>query len=109
LKANAEKRTYERHRLSADVTFSYFNKEPSYFAQILNLGSDGMCFNSSLLLKPGATVCIHLKKIHSESSGTGLCEGLRYVTLAEVKWCNEVPGAEVSHYEVGAKYFEPVY
>jgi len=106
---NTEKRTHERHSLSADVTFSYFNKEPSYFTQVLNHGSGGMCFNSSLLLKPEATVCIHLKKIHPEASGTGSCEGLRSVTLGTVKWCREVPGDEISHYEVGVKYFEPVY
>ena len=106
---NAEKRTYERYSLCADVAFSYFNKEPSYFTQTLNFGSGGMCFNSSILFNPGATVCIHLKKIHSEAAGTGVCEGLRSVTLGTVKWCREVPGHETPHYAVGVKYFEPAY
>jgi hypothetical protein len=106
---NTEKRSHGRQCLSADVTFSYFNKESSYFAQALNFGSGGMCINSSLLLKPGATLCIHLKKIHPEASGTGFCEGVRFVTLGEVKWCSEVPGDKTSHYAVGVKYFEPAY
>lgn len=106
---NTERRSYERHKLSADVTFSHFNKDPSYFAQTLNFGSGGMCINSSLLLKPGATVCIHLKKIHPKASGTGFCEGVRSVTLGEVKWCSEVPGNDTPHYAAGVKYFESVY
>lgn len=109
VKKKAEKRAYDRNRFSAEVLFSYFNREPSYSAQITNLSARGMCFNSCLLLKPGATICIHLKKIHPESSGKGFCEGLRYVTLAEVKWCSQEPCEETSHYEVGVKYIEPVY
>ena len=106
---NTEKRTYERYSLSADVTFTYFNKEPSSFGQTLNFGSGGMCFRSSLFVKPGTTLYVRLKIIHPKAFDTGLCEGLRSVTLAEVKWCSEVPGDEVSHYGVGLKYFEPVY
>ena len=105
----AEKRAYGRNSFNADVLFSYFNREHSYSAQIMNLGTSGMCFKSSIPLKPGATVCIYLKKIHPEASGTDFCEGLRSVTLADVKWCSEVPGDEVPHFEVGVKYFAPVY
>jgi len=109
MKTNSEKRSYDRHSFSADVVFSYFNKDRSHFAQTLNLGSGGMCFRSGLFLIPGATVCIRLKKIHPNASGEGFCEGLRCVTLAEVKWCSEVPGEEGSHYAAGVKYFEPAY
>ena len=109
MKTNAEKRAYDRHSFGADVVFSYFNKNHSYFAQIMNLGTGGMCFKSSFSLQPGATVNIRLKKIHPNDSGTGFCEGLRSVTLGEVKWCCELPGEEASHYGVGVKYFEPDY
>jgi len=109
MKTNADKRTYERHGLCADLTFSYFNREPSYFAQTLNFGTGGMCFTSSVSLKPGATVNIHLKKIHQNSPGNCFCHGLRNVTLAEVKWCREVTGDKASRYAVGVKYFESIY
>jgi hypothetical protein len=109
MKTKTEKRACDRNSFSADVSFSIFNKEPSYPAQVMNLGVGGMCFNSSQLLKPGATVCIQLEKIHPESSGTDFCAGLQYVTLAEVKWCKQVPGEETPHYEVGVKFFAPVY
>lgn len=109
MKPNSEKRACQRHCYAADIAFSYFNKEHSYDAHTLNIGTGGMCFKSSLFLQPGATVYIRLKKIHPNDSGNGFCEGLRSVTLAEVKWCSEVPGEEASHYGVGVKYFEPDY
>ena len=105
----AEKRAYERHCYSADIAFSYFNKEDSYNAEILNLGTGGMCFKSNLFLQPGATLYVRLKKTHPNGSCSGFCEGLHIVTLAEVKWCHEAPAAEVIPYGVGVKYFEPVY
>lgn len=111
METNEEKRVHERHVFSADVVFSYFNKENSYSAQTMNLSPGGMCLKSSLFLQPRATVYIRLKKIHPDTTIAGLCEGLHYVTLAEVKWCYEVEvaGKETSYYGVGVKYFEPVY
>ena len=109
MKTYAEQRVYDRHTFAADVVVSYFNKNHSYFAQTMNLGTGGMCLKSSFSLQPGATVYIRLKKIHPNDSGTGSCEGLRSVTLAEVKWCSEVPGDEVFQYAAGVKYFEPAY
>ena len=110
MNTQAEKRTYERHCYSADIVLSYFNKEHSYTALTMNIGTGGMCFKSSLFLKPGATVYIRLKKIHPNGSCNGFCEGLHIVTLADVKWCHEeAPGAEALPYGVGVKYFEALY
>ena len=109
MKTYAEQRVYDRHTFAADVVVSYFNKNHSYFAQTMNLGTGGMCLKSSFSFQPGATVYIRLKKIHPNDSGTGSCEGLRSVTLAEVKWCIELPGAKALSYGVGVKYFEAAY
>jgi len=109
MKIQAEKRACQRHCHAADITFSYFNTEHFYKAEALNFGSGGMCFKSGLLLQPGATVCIRLKAVHDDPVGACVCEGLRSVTLAEVKWCREVPGGETSSYGVGVKYFAPAY
>jgi hypothetical protein len=109
METNAEKRACQRNRYAADIAFSYFNKEHSYSAAIVNLGIGGMCFKSNLSLQPGATIYIRLKKIPPNGSCSGFCEGLRSVTLAEVKWCSQVAGDEASLYGVGVKYFEPVY
>jgi hypothetical protein len=109
MKRNAEKRACERHGCSADIAFSYFNNKHSYKAEILNLGVGGMCFKSNLSLHPGATICIRFITNHPAGSGSGFCEGLHLVTLADVKWCHEAPGFDAFPYEVGVKYFEPAY
>ena len=107
MKSNADKRAYERHSYAADIAFSYFNKEHSYNAEILNLGTGGMCFKSNLFLQPGATICARLIKTHPNGSCGGFCEGLHIVTLAEVKWCQEENGADAFPYGVGVKYCLP--
>ena len=109
MKTNVEKRACERHCYAADIAFSYFNKEHSYDAHTLNVGSGGMCFKANLFLKPGATVYIRLKKTYPDGSCNGFCEGLHIVTLAEVKWCQEANGADTLPYGVGVKYFGAVY
>ncbi len=109
MKTNAEKRTCERHSYTASIAFSYFNKESYFDAETLNHCTDGMCFRSSFFLQPGATVYIRVKKFHPNRSCSGLCDGLRSVTLAEVKWCDEELDADVFSYGVGVKYYEPDY
>jgi len=39
MNTHAEKRTCERHCYSADIAVSYFNKEHSYDAHTLNIGT----------------------------------------------------------------------
>ena len=68
-----------------------------------------MCFKSNFFLQPGAVVYIRLKKFHPNNSGTGFCDELRSVTLAEVKWCDEERYADVFPYGIGVKYYEPDY
>ncbi len=109
MSTNAEKRAYERHCYAADIAFSYFNKEHSYTAYTLNIGTGGMCFKSNLFLQPGATLYVRLTKTHPNGSCSGFCEGLHLVTLAEVKWCQEANGADTFPYGVGVKYFGAAY
>jgi len=109
MNTKAEKRAYERHCYSADIAVSYFNKEHSYTAYTLNIGTGGMCFRSNSFLRPGGTIYVRLEKTHPNDSRSGFCEGLHIVTLAEVKWCQEVPNGDAFPYGVGVKYFEPVY
>lgn len=105
----SEKRTYERRTCNALIAFSYFNQPNSYNAKILNCGAGGMCFQSNRFLQPGATVCIRVKEFQCSSSLKDNTDGLRCMSLAEVKWCNELPDAESAAYGVGVKYQPPAY
>ena len=109
MKKNMEKRAFEHWKHNASIAVSYFNQESSFYTQTLNHSLDGMCFQSSFSLQPGATLCIRVKKFNPNDSSTGLSEGLRSVTLAGVKWCSEVPDDKASQYGIGVKYFAPAY
>jgi hypothetical protein len=85
MKTNSEKRVYERHRYAANTAFSYFNKEQSHDTETLNIGTGGMCFKSNLFLQPGSTLYVRLTETHPDGTCSGFCEGLHFVTLAEVK------------------------
>ena len=106
---NSDKRAFERCNCNALIAFSYFNQTNSYDAKVLNYGAGGMCFQSNLFLRPGATVCIRVKEIQFFGSLKDNGECLRCMSLAEVKWCNELPGAESAAYGVGVKYQAPDY
>jgi hypothetical protein len=109
MKAAREKRHDERWQHKAAISFSYFNNESCFDGQTLNYGSGGMCFQSNFFLKPGATVFIRLKGSKPNGFCKGVSEGLRSVTLAEVKWCREIHDIAVPAYSVGVRYFPPAY
>jgi len=104
-----DKRASGRSTCNALISFSHFNQLPSYDAKILNYGAGGMCFQSSHFLRPGAILCIRLKEGQSFASLEDNGNGLRCISLAEVKWCNEMPGTESITYGVGVKYQPPDY
>ena len=105
----ADRRASERHSCDTVAAISYFNQTPSYDARLLNYGAGGMCFRSNLFLRPGTTVCIRVKECRSFGSLKDKGDGLRCLSLAEVKWCHELTGAESAAYGVGVKYQAPAY
>ena len=106
---NSDKRAFERRNCNASMVFSYFNQTKSYDARVLNCCAGGMCFQSNLLLQPGATVCIRVKEFQCSDPPQDNADGLHCMSLAEVKWCNELPAAESTAYRVGVKYQAPTY
>jgi hypothetical protein len=109
MKVVKEKRHDERWQYMAPISFSYFNKESFFDAQTLNYGSGGLCFKSNFFLKPGTIIFIRLKNFNPNGFYNGDSEGLRSVTLAEVKWCGEIHDIDIPVYSVGVGYFPPVY
>ena len=101
---HSDKRAFERRSCNALIALSYFNKANSYDAKVQNYGMGGMCLQSNLFLKPGATVCIRVREYPSSGALPDSADCLRWMSLAEVKWCNELPGTESASYSVGVKY-----
>ena len=106
---NFEKRAYERRNCSALIAVSYFNQTGSYDAMMLNYCDGGICFQSNLSIPTGATICIRLKESQPHDALKDNGGGLRCMSIAEVKWCNELPIADSTAYGIGVKYQAPVY
>jgi hypothetical protein len=104
-----DQRGSERSNCTATIKFSYFNKQPSYEAQILNYSDVGMCFKSEVSLQPDATVYIRLKDAPRQGDFSTDNHGLRSVTLGEVKWCREIQDETKPFYEIGVKYLKVGY
>jgi len=106
---NSDKRAFERRNCNASMVFSYINQTKSYDAKVLNCSAGGICFQSSRYLQPGATVCIRVKEFQCSDSPEETADGLHCMSIADVKWCNELPGADSAAYGVGVKYQAPTY
>ena len=109
MKAKQEKRACERQHSTAPILYSYFNKERFFDAQALNHCANGMYIKSNFFLQPGTAVYIRTKIPPNSRFCSGSHQGLRSVTLAEVKWCKQVNEVNDSYYGVGVKYYEPEY
>ena len=104
-----DKRVCTRQSYQVPIEISYISKEKNVNAMSLNHCEGGMCFESRFPFHPGETLNIRVKEFHPRGPCIGLCEGLRSITLAEVRWCSEVSDAAVSNYRVGIKFYAPVY
>jgi hypothetical protein len=104
-----DKRAYDRQFNSLPIKFSHFNSQGYHEAQVLNHCAGGMCFKSICFLKPGTTVLIKVKSFRPNGACTGICQELRSIALAEVKWCHEVPDARSCLYRIGVQYYESEY
>ena len=110
MKINAEKRAYERFPFKAPILFSYFNNQRYVDSQTLDHCTNGMCIKSNIFLQPGTAVYIRLKSnLLTEEYCPSASSGLRFATLAEVKWCEFMHDENDSYYGVGLKYFESGY
>ena len=109
MESQAERRAFERINYQIPVEISFVRDGNISSAQSLNHCQGGMCLESSGAFHPGVTLRVRVKDFHPRGPCTGLCEGLRSITLAEVKWCAEIAEADISQYRVGIQFFAPVY
>ena len=109
MKDREEKRAFTRRNYQVPIEISYVGHGKISSAQSLNHCEGGMCFDSTSSFHPGVTLCVRVKDFHPHGPFIGLCEGLRSITLAEVKWCTEITDTDVSNYRVGIQFFAPVY
>ncbi len=105
----AERRSYTRRRYSVPISVSYFSGAFLFDAWTLDHGLGGLRFAARRRLEPRAVLYIAVKKFHPSGPCTGLCEGLRSVTLAEVMWSDRKIADGDIVYPTGVRYYQSVY
>jgi len=109
MKPHIEKRACRRNDYVASITCTHFNSDRFYSARTTNHSKEGLQFDSDFPLKPGANMYIRVEDLllnASDFKGSGFCE-LRSLSLAQVRWCKEIPDPHGSYYKVGLKYYKP--
>jgi hypothetical protein len=108
---NVERRANERCTHQTSVTCAYFNSDRFYHLEATNHSIDGINFFSNFPMKPGASIYVRINSFSPEGHQTGACccKGARSIGIAEVKWCEEIPGAYDAFFSIGLKYHEPAY
>ncbi|HUV78278.1 MAG TPA: hypothetical protein VMW06_09475 [Desulfobacterales bacterium] len=100
-----EKRIDNRRKCDASIVCACFNKENICNAKILNYSRDGMYFESDSLFKEGTNIFFKIKNCRFDTSDPELCEGLRTVSLAQVKWWKDMSREYTSRFGIGVKYY----
>lgn len=99
---NPEKRCARRIPADVNIVFTRFvtRNEAKFFAKTFDYSTEGMAFESKYPLRKGDSLFI---RAESPCPSRGEC--LRTATLAEVKWCREVPRKFASNFRTGVKYY----
>jgi len=106
-----EKRSLQRCNYKAPVTCAFFNSDRFYRAKTTNHSRDGIFFLSNFPLKPGSYIYVRVEKDTPAASAQKFCGcgAIRFLGLAEVKWCQENINDSGSLYTAGLKYYQAPY
>ena len=109
MKSHTEKRACRRNNFIASITCTHFNADRFYAAKTTNHSKEGLQFDSDFPLKPGASIYIRVEDLLLNACGSNASDfsELRSLSLAQVRWCKEIPDPHGNYYKVGLKYFNP--
>ena len=100
-----KKRADKRINCEASIACSYFNKSNTFNAKMLNCSEGGMYFESDSYLKEGTNIFFKVQTCSFGISAPELCNGLRTVSLAEVRWRKEMSSENPFRFGIGVKYY----
>lgn len=111
MKKETQKRTDKRQVCNAKIKWADFNRttfnfgqETFYSARVLNFSESGLYFESGHPLKPGTTILFRLEVSRCGASDSEGYDGLRTISLAEIRWCQGLLRNGESCFGIGAKY-----
>ena len=102
-----ENRFERRYGTRASITYSLFSTKYWHYhhSKAWNHSRGGMFFKSDSPLSPGATIYIRTDNIIPENKNNGAYKNLRTVTLAQVRWCKQLPDGCGPRFGIGVKYY----
>ena len=103
------RRTCPRQSLSAPLEVSHFINGKGTDAQLVNHCEGGICITSRTKFKPGMSLFIRVKEYPSKASFNEFDKGLRSMSLADVRWCQEVQDTGLPYFKMGLQFYAPVY
>lgn len=95
-----DNRKTERIDLVAAIEYIYENTENYYGADVYNYSNGGMCIETGYSMRPGARIRIKIEESQKDKACLNVYNGC----LAEVKWCDKMPGHEAFFYWVGVEF-----
>jgi hypothetical protein len=97
---DTDMRYNRRAGIEAAISYCHFGSAPAgdCDATVLNWNDSGLCFKSPRPLNPGQ--CIYIRTTQAGEKGAGM----RSVSLAQVRWCDEKRNPHKLEYLIGASY-----
>jgi hypothetical protein len=100
-----EKRECQRFDCQAPIICGLFNSNQACRAEMVNCSSEGMCFKSDAFFKERSTILFRMSGPPRTAEDSKDLEGLRSISLAEVRWLKESVGKGDLPFYIGVKYY----
>jgi hypothetical protein len=100
----SERRVEDRFQCDATITWCLFHKDSYFSGWVVNFSHNGMSFETTRALTPGAIIFLRVKKRTPRDAVSQDDEWLKSFSLAQVKWCRDLAGDFDHRYEVGLRY-----
>ena len=101
------KRNQDRSLTDASITCQPLTSDVAQASDgiIRNFSSTGFYIETSRGFKPGTVLIVRMTQYPAMSSSIAAEEGLRSISLAEVKWMQELADENTTRYGMGVRYF----
>jgi hypothetical protein len=101
-----ERRACRRQPLEALLLCTRFNRDRHCMARMINFCREGLCFESASMFSVGTNLLIRLEDKGVDAAAPFQTEGLRTITLAEVKWRISAGTEADPRFGYGVKYLQ---
>ncbi len=100
-----DNRTSERYHLTVPIVLRHFNQDADIKATLINYSQHGLCLKSQVRFMKSGIVMIRIPGDALICMPKKFEPGFRSMSIAEVRWCNELSPGDTSGFEFGLQYF----